>query len=558
MKLPTALIQLTRPRQEQDVLHAPRERILASLLWVMCIVGLFLLGNYTILSLQEQRWTALAIFGFIYVWTVLAAVIRRLPYRLRVYSLMSILYILGTVSFLQDGLQGNGRVYLIALSVVTGILLGVRAGIGTILLSGATLGAVLFTGYRGLLPTWEVSELPVDFLVLAGLAFISAAVLTTVSVAALVNALNRSTLEAQEAAEELEKERQKLEYQVRLRTFNLERRVLQIRTAAEISQAINTLLDQDELLDSVVDLLKERFNLYYVGAFLLDDRGEQAYLRAATGVEGEAMLAEGYRLAVGGASMIGWATANKKARIALDAGKDAVRFSNPHLPLTRSELALPLVSAERVLGALTIQSNQAEAFDEDDITVLQSIADSLATALVNARLFTQAQESLEEIRSLHRQYLRKAWSQARMPEQELVYTFGSDTEDGKDPGRILTIPLVLRGQIIGQIELEGELDHLSADEKAYTEMITNEAAIALENVRLLQETQRQAERERLLSEAAGKVHASMNVDDVLKTTLLEAGRILRARSGSIQLDGGSDDSRKGLEAVSGSQEVGSG
>jgi GAF domain-containing protein len=558
MKLPSSLSSLTRSGQEQNGLQDPRERILSSLLWVMSIVGLLLLANYTILSLQEQRWTALAVFGFIYAWTIAAAIIRRLPYRLRAYSLIAILFILGTVSFIQDGLQGNGRVYLVALSVVTGILLGVRAGIRTIVLSSFVLGVLLYTGYRGMLPTWEVSQLPVDFLVLAGLAFISASVVTTVSVAALLDVLERSTRQAQEAAEELEKERQKLEYQVRLRTFNLERRNLQIRTAAEISQAISTLLDPDQLLDSVVELLKERFSLYYAGAFLVDDRDGQAHLRSATGTEGKEMLAAGYRLAVGGSSMIGWATANKKARIALDAGKDAVRFSNPHLPLTRSELALPLVAGDSVLGALTIQSNQPEAFDEDDITVLQSIADSLAIVLVNARLFTQARESLEEIRTLHRQYLRKAWSQARIPEQELVYTFTSMTAYGEEPGRLLTIPLVLRGQTIGHIELEGERDDLTVDERAYVEMITNEAAIALENVRLLGETERQAERERLLSETTGKLHASMEVEEVLKTTLREAGRILNAHSGYIQLNSGSKNTEvnhevgvEGREGVSG-------
>lgn len=109
--------------------------------------------------------------------------------------------------------------------------------------------------------------------------------------------------------------------------------------------------------------------------------------------------------------MIGWCIANHQARIALDVGDEAVRFNNPYLPNTRSELALPILSRATVVGALTVQSALAKAFDQNDIIVLQGIADGLAAAIENTHLVAELQQNLDELRSLNRDYLNQAWSE---------------------------------------------------------------------------------------------------------------------------------------------------
>jgi PAS domain S-box-containing protein len=119
-------------------------------------------------------------------------------------------------------------------------------------------------------------------------------------------------------------------------------------------------------------------------------------LQAGTGEAGRQMVAQVHKLEVGGESMIGWCIANKQARIALDVGEEAVRFENPLLPETRSEVALPLVSRGEAIGALTIQSAEEAAFSEEDIAVLQTMADQLANAIANARLYEQARQEIAE------------------------------------------------------------------------------------------------------------------------------------------------------------------
>lgn len=180
-----------------------------------------------------------------------------------------------------------------------------------------------------------------------------------------------------------------LEQRVADRTRELARRAAQLQAAAEVAHAASSVLESEELIWQMVRLICDRFDYYYVGLFLLDASGRWAVLQAGTGQAGREMLALKHKLEVGGNSMIGWCTAHGRARIALDIGDEAVRFDNPLLPETRSEIALPLISRGRVIGAITVQSTAPQAFSEEDFAVLQTMADQVANAIENAHLFRE-------------------------------------------------------------------------------------------------------------------------------------------------------------------------
>jgi signal transduction histidine kinase/DNA-binding response OmpR family regulator len=173
-----------------------------------------------------------------------------------------------------------------------------------------------------------------------------------------------------------------------------QRRVRLLGAAAKVGRSIASILDLDALLSTTVDIICDEFGFYYAGVFLVDEAGEWAVLRAGRGEAGAAMVASGHRLKVDGHSMVGVATGRRKARIALDVGEEPVHFKNPHLPRTRSEMALPLVAGNEVIGALTVQSTEEAAFGDDDVTALQAMADQLAIAINNARLHRQNQHLL--------------------------------------------------------------------------------------------------------------------------------------------------------------------
>jgi GAF domain-containing protein/HAMP domain-containing protein len=199
-----------------------------------------------------------------------------------------------------------------------------------------------------------------------------------------------------------------LERRVAARTQALAHRSVQLETAARVSETAGRTLNPDELEQQVVELIQRRFNYYYVGLFLVDEAGawtgepdRWAVLRAGTGEAGQRMLEAAHKLEVGGTSMIGSCVADGEPRIALDVGEEAVRFENPWLPDTRSELALPLAARGQVIGALTVQSERAAAFSDEDVSILQTMAAQLANAIQNARLFEQTRSTLAETETLY-------------------------------------------------------------------------------------------------------------------------------------------------------------
>ncbi len=192
--------------------------------------------------------------------------------------------------------------------------------------------------------------------------------------------------------------------QLRSIVSTLEERVLarteQLRASADVGRAAASILNTDDLLRNVVNLITDRFGFYYAAVFLVDDEERWAVLRAATGEAGQTLLERHHRLEVSGQSMVGTAIITQRARIALDVGTEAVRFANPLLPETRSEIALPLIVGNRVLGALDVQSKQAAAFDETSAAVLQAMADQIAIALNTANQFAQATSALQQTQAL--------------------------------------------------------------------------------------------------------------------------------------------------------------
>lgn len=187
-----------------------------------------------------------------------------------------------------------------------------------------------------------------------------------------------------------------LEQRVIERTRDLRRRSVHLQVAAEVARDATAAQDLGGLLRRATDLIRRRFGFYHVGIFLVDRQGEVAVLEAASGPTVDEMLAQGHRLEVGGASIVGTVTARAEPRVALDVGTEPVHFDHPLLPDTRSEMALPLRVGERVIGALDVQSRRESAFDQDEVAVLQTLADQLAVAIERTRLFEQTQAALEE------------------------------------------------------------------------------------------------------------------------------------------------------------------
>jgi GAF domain-containing protein len=477
------------------------------------------------------------VFSFL----VLAA-LRRLPFRARANPLIIIVYLGGVWILVRSGLGGGlGGIFLFASTALAAVLSGGRIILVSLIANMVTLiviGGGMSYGYIVIPPFTDFmgnSSVLKNWIIYIASFFVVIAIAGTGQIV-LSNGVNAILRRLGDLAQDLEMERQSLEKRVEDRTTDLQRRLVQIRTAATISGSISSTLETQTLLQQVVDLIHDQLHLYYVGVFMLDDNDQFAVLKSGTGEAGKNMIAAHHRLPVGGTSMIGQATLTRQPQVALDVGSEAVRFNNPNLPLTRSELALPIVGRGRVLGAFTIQSSEPNAFDEDDILILKGIADSLATAIENSNLFQQTQEDLEEIRSLNKVFLQQEWSEAISNLGNLAYTYESSiAENPAGAGQKTNIPILLRGQEIGHLVIETEAGALSSEQKSFVDTVVTQTALALESARLLGETQRRAQQEQKVDQISSSFSRSMNIEDILKSAVRELGQLPSVAEVSIKL-----------------------
>ncbi len=343
-----------------------------------------------------------------------------------------------------------------------------------------------------------------------------------------------------------------------------------LRGTSQVSQLLSGTLSQDELFARAVDAIRDRFAFYHVQIFLVDEQRQYANLVASTGEVGQKLLSRGHRLGVGSKSVIGRVTQIGEAVLMRDDNRDEIHMANEFLPHTRSELALPLIDNERIIGALDVQSTRVNAFSPSDIQAMQTLAGQLTTAIRNARLFeqqresvqqnqqllTQTQASLREIQRLNTQMTQRAWDEylneredevgVKIESEKVVSTADWTAEmieaalaqrvTTRDAGnRVITaVPILLRGELLGVIEVEGE-NLQDEDVIEMVQAISQNLAITLDSVRLLEEVQSSAAQEQRISAIVDRYQSASSVDELMKVTLDELARTLGADQGTIRL-----------------------
>jgi GAF domain-containing protein len=269
------------------------------------------------------------------------------------------------------------------------------------------------------------------------------------------------------------------------------------------------------------------------------------------------MLERGHKLKAGETGIVGYATGQGQPRVSLDVSTDPNYYNNPLLPETQSEMALPLRVGERVIGALDVQSRTANAFDEDDVTILQVLADQLAVAFENTRLLQEVQTNLEELEQLYSQYSDQAWKEIRETSSTIGYLYergnlrplhASEADLKQAPAngdghaknsmnshQPYSIPLQIRDTVIGSLDVWPGENGLSGDEVALLDAASSRISQAMESARLYQETQRQARQEQILGEVTTRIRETLNIDTVLQTAVIEMQRRLNLAQVEIRI-----------------------
>jgi GAF domain-containing protein len=320
-----------------------------------------------------------------------------------------------------------------------------------------------------------------------------------------------------------------------------QRQVEQYQAISAVARAIVSLQDPENILPQITKLIGDHFSYYHIGIFLLDKSNEFAILRATNSEGGYRMLKRGHRLKIGKIGIVGYVTATGEARIASDTGDDAVFFENPDLPNTRSEMALPLKIGQTVIGALDVQSTETNAFNQEDVAVLLTLADQIAVVIQNARLFEETRKSLADIETINRQYIQSAWKNLPKEKDLLGYQFNSSgaspiknalkidgTRIESEQISHLSIPIQLRGATIGTLKISNiNKRDFTKDQIEIAKAVADRVAISLENARLLNETSRVAQRERTVGEISTKIRSVNDPQEMIKTALDELKQFLQ-------------------------------
>lgn len=335
-----------------------------------------------------------------------------------------------------------------------------------------------------------------------------------------------------------------LEESVRERTAQLERRNAQLEAVSLVSQEATREHNVNALLDAAVNAISDNFGFYHTGIFILDDNREWAILRAASSEGGKRMLNRGHRLQVGQVGIVGYTAETGNPRVAFNVGQDAVWFNNPDLSETRSEMALPLLVEGEAMGVLDVQSTEASAFTDEDISTLQLMADQLTVALNNARTLEAMESTLAELRELQVDYSRRGWARVTQRMRPQAYEYDrvettpvpplpvpSDLAEGKVPHKIIMDggePVVMEAlqvgeQVLGYLGLSDPQRDWSEEELALVRSVGEQVALALDNARLFEDTQRNERQQYLISSV---LQVASNPDLAAEEVLENIARIL--------------------------------
>jgi GAF domain-containing protein len=440
--------------------------------------------------------------------------------------------------------------------LMSGLLLGVQAPVivGAFLVLQYVVMALLRT--NGLIaPQAETTFTENLIVVVIGYVLITLIYQFTISRSQLaLEQARESEKSLQSTNNELQKIGTSLEQRVGERTRelekqqqNAEKRSRQFEAIIRISKAINTAKNLHETLPQITRLISDQFGFYHVGVFLNDSANQYAILSAANSEGGQKMLRRGHQLKIGEQGIVGYVTGTGNPRIALDVGFDTVYFNNPDLPLTHSEMALPLRSGAEVIGALDIQSVEQNAFTQEDIEVLEALADQVSLAIQNTRLFDQTNRLLSEAEAIQKQYQKDIWGRLSREQKLSGYKYtitgttmieDNELENFSDASakREVAVPISLRGENIGTLIVQVPLnERVNSDQMDLIRAVAERVALSAENARLFEETNRRAEREQIISDISAKISTSVRTENILKTTAQELNQILDGAEVMIKL-----------------------
>lgn len=454
-------------------------------------------------------------------------------------------------SFSNRGLRGTAVVAYTAILATAGMLLGWRAVAGFAFLSFISIMAMAYAEAVGFLnPTLDQVysvAIELNFLIIWG------AIALIMATRGLNNAL-QSARKSEQSLLERNKELTSLAEQVAARTQGLE-------VVAALGERLNAILDLQQMLRILVDELQASLAYYHVQVFLLDETQQNLLASAGTGAVGRDLETQRFSIASSDqTSLIARAARTNQPVLVSDVSQAPNWLAQPLLPEIKAEVAIPITLDGKVMGVLDVQDNQLGRVDDSATNILRSLANQVAVAIRNARLFAHVETALAQARAAQERYMAQSWQaghkaaapRARVQRQgtpelaEILFdqlhqtalTQAQPTVVEPDAEhKAIVSPIKLQNQVIGSMQFyQNGSDHQWDDRQlALVQAIADQIAQTAENLRLFDETRQRAGREATIREITDKLRAAPTLDRLLETAARELGQQLGVRHTVLEL-----------------------
>lgn len=530
-------------------------RYLNTLLWLVIVSSLGIIAP--LLPFFDTPWLPFAILlSFLFVFGGLVALMHsgRVQAASWLYAMVN--WLIGAVLMvLSGGLSSSAIGLLFTSMLIAGLLLGNRGVVRVATLSVIYIAVIAVVQGLGLLPEaiilFPVSIRPkiiAQQFALIEVCIVLSAVLFYFTYSSLVEFLGLARRSAAEA------EAQKVQVQALFDTQIAEsarRKAYLGATTAIAREVASAEHDPGALLNQLAGVINNQFGFYHTGIYVIDEQDETVSLQAASGHGAERMVAQGYRIRMG-EGIIGEVSQSGLSRLAQDVDLDTFFMPQDELPDTRSKLVLPLRVHEETIGVLDVQSRQADAFSGEGVTVLQTLADQIAVAITNFRLFSQLERSLEIERRVSGELTQEAWQ--KILSSQAILGFLGDAQGivpvddvwepqmrqaaltgqvvsgvDEESSHLLAIPIRVRDDVVGVIDgSKPDGTAWTADEIQLLETLTEQLGVALDSARLYQDTQRRAAREGVIREISDEMQRATDMDSLLRITAEALNQALRS------------------------------
>ena len=525
---------------------------------------LFFINLYV--AIQQQNLLSCILILLLYLLTFLATFMQSFSIPLRISMLAGAFWGTGVLSLLSQGLNANGILYFFTFVLLLAVLFDKNEWFWGLVVSAVTLTVCAILIGSGILRQNEgiVNSSSPLFWVSIVILMVFIAYLIASTIARIMQNLRKTIFNVRSENKTIMQKDLELTSKINSLETDLGRRRSRLIAARQIAREISQTSDLNTLLKESVELISTQFGYSHAGIFLKDSRAEFAVLKAATGEAGKTMLARKHQLKIREEGIVGYVIAKGEVRIASDVGEDSVHFKNPLLPATKSEMAIPMRTGNEIIGALDIQSDKVNAFSIEDVEIIQTIADELAVAIDRGQQIQQLKQSNTELQEGYRAFTTSAWkTHIKGSNKKLNFIYNRDhlqeasqpvpffketlssgrpvisklekEQDENAKGVILSVPIKLREQILGVVNLKYDGNKLPNDLVNLMNTASDRLAIALENARLLEQIQERAETEHAVSDISNKVRSSADIDTILRTTAVELSKSLGIDEVRIQL-----------------------